>query len=62
MCNHSDDSGRYDYQSQANMCRWNCLKLAEALQPALPLTKAKQELEVFDQEFDRLDIARVKGG
>lgn len=53
ICNHSDDSGRYDYKSQPDICRWNCLKLAEALQGALPLSKSKQELEVFDQEFDR---------
>lgn len=53
VCNHSDDSGRYDYQSQPSICRWNCLKLAEAIQGALPLSKAKQELEIFDQEFDR---------
>lgn len=53
VCNHSDDGGRYDYQSQPSICRWNCLKLAEAIQGALPLSKAKQELELFDQEFDR---------
>ena len=53
VCNHSDDGGRYDYQSQPSICRWNCLKLAEAIQGALPLSKAKQELEIFDQEFDR---------
>ena len=56
VCNHSDDSGRYDYQSQPSICRWNCLKLAEAIQGALPLSKAKQELEIFDQEFDRWTI------
>lgn len=53
VCNHSDDGGRYDYQSQPSICRWNCLKLAEAIQGAVPLSKAKQELEIFDQEFDR---------
>ena len=58
VCNHSDDSGRYDYQSQPSICRWNCLKLAEAIQAALPLSKAKQELEIFDQEFDRYAVVR----
>lgn len=71
VCNHSDDSGRYDYQSQPSICRWNCLKLAEAIQGALPLSKAKQELEIFDQEFDRcywasmrrkLGLVEVDGG
>lgn len=31
VCNTSDDSGRYSYSAQPQICRWNCMKLAEAL-------------------------------
>ncbi len=33
--NHSDDGGRYDYQSQPAICHWNLQKLAAALTPVL---------------------------
>jgi len=33
--NHSDDDGRYDFQSQAGIGRWNLAKLATALRPLL---------------------------
>eukprot|EP00195_Chlamydomonas_chlamydogama_P001982 CAMPEP_0202917096 /NCGR_PEP_ID=MMETSP1392-20130828/70188_1 /ASSEMBLY_ACC=CAM_ASM_000868 /TAXON_ID=225041 /ORGANISM="Chlamydomonas chlamydogama, Strain SAG 11-48b" /LENGTH=354 /DNA_ID=CAMNT_0049609735 /DNA_START=89 /DNA_END=1150 /DNA_ORIENTATION=+ len=29
ICNGSDDSGRYDYKGQPDICRWNCEKFAE---------------------------------
>ncbi len=53
VCNHSDDGGRYAFQAQPDMCRWNCEKLAEALAPVLTLSRARNELAMFDQEFDR---------
>ena len=33
--NHSDDSGRYDYESQPGICLWNLGRLAVALTPLL---------------------------
>lgn len=33
--NHSDDSGRYDYESQPSICLWNMGRLAAALTPIL---------------------------
>merc|ERR1711879_291307 len=43
--NHSDDMGRYDYQSQVNIGLWNLDKLAVALKPLLSTDKHSQ-LEV----------------
>ena len=40
--NHSDDSGRYDYESQPDICYWNLGKLATALTPVLHNTKHHQ--------------------
>jgi len=33
--NHSDDSGRYDYESQPEIVRWNLKKLLQSLLPIL---------------------------
>ena len=33
--NHSDDSGRYDYESQPSICLWNLGRLAAALTPVI---------------------------
>ena len=33
--NHSDDSGRYDYESQPSICLWNLGRLATALTPII---------------------------
>ena len=36
ICNHSDNEGRYRYEAQPEICKWNLGKLAEALDPILP--------------------------
>ncbi|KAK7093051.1 hypothetical protein V1264_008706 [Littorina saxatilis] len=53
ICNGSDDGGRYTYESQPEICKWNCGKLAEAIQDAVPLEKTKAELDIFDEEFSK---------
>jgi uncharacterized protein YdiU (UPF0061 family) len=35
--NGSDGSGRYTFKNQPDICKWNLDKLAEALDPELPL-------------------------
>ena len=35
------------------MCKWNCMKLAEAVRWALPEKVAREELPVFDVEYER---------
>ena len=47
ICNASDNSGRYSYQAQPAICRWNLGKLAEALAPELPAGRAKAVLEEY---------------
>uniref|UniRef100_T1ILI2 non-specific serine/threonine protein kinase n=1 Tax=Strigamia maritima TaxID=126957 RepID=T1ILI2_STRMM len=53
ICNSSDDGGRYTYVKQPEICKWNLMKLAEALAPFLPLEQSMQELAVFEAEFDK---------
>ena len=36
ILNHSDDSGRYDYESQPQIFLWNLQRLAQALLTIVP--------------------------
>ena len=47
VCNSSDDGGRYSYAKQPEICKWNLFKLAEALQPLIPLDESKEIIEEF---------------
>lgn len=60
ICNGSDDSGRYSYKQQPTVCKWNCGKLAEALAPLLPMQKSKPILDTFDDEYERVYIAKMR--
>lgn len=51
ICNGSDDGGRYTYKKQPEMCKWNCVKLAEAIKDVVPITETKPHVDLFDQEF-----------
>eukprot|EP00903_Cladosiphon_okamuranus_P008307 g7991.t1 len=49
--NGSDSGGRYSYEKQPQMCKWNLQKFAEALSPALPLVDSKAALDKYDELF-----------
>lgn len=40
-----DDMARYSYKAQPEICKWNLIKLAEALADILPLAKSRALLE-----------------
>jgi len=44
--NFTDDGGRYAYDRQPAICRWNLCKLAEALAPCLPPEMSKEGLSL----------------
>jgi uncharacterized protein YdiU (UPF0061 family) len=62
ICNSSDNTGRYSYKNQPEICRWNLMKLAEALLPVLPLEQSSQILETFWTHFGKThrEITRRK--
>jgi serine/tyrosine/threonine adenylyltransferase len=62
ICYFQDTGGRYTLRQQPNICEWNCIKLAEALNhPALPLTKSKSIVEkVFKEEFNRHYLNKMR--
>ncbi|ESO86801.1 hypothetical protein LOTGIDRAFT_128503 [Lottia gigantea] len=53
ICNGSDDGGRYSYKNQPEICKWNCMKLGEAIQEAVPVDQTKPFLSLFDEEFSK---------
>lgn len=54
ICNGSDHEGRYAFKNQPSICKWNCKKLGEAIEPLLPLEVSSKILEEeFDSTFDR---------
>lgn len=61
VCNASDNAGRYTYSKQPQVCKWNLQKLAEALEPELPLVLAEAILkEEFDSEFQRHYLQKMR--
>lgn len=65
ICNGSDNTGRYAYNKQPEICKWNLTKFAEALVPELPLEISMPILEEeYDAEFEKhyLQIMRRKLG
>lgn len=51
ICNTSDEGGRYSYENQPAVCKWNLFKLAEALESHMPM----EETAVFiEEEYDKL--------
>lgn len=60
MCNASDNSGRYTYQAQPAICRWNLLKLAEALDPELPPDRAKAVMEEYLDLYNGFYLANMR--
>lgn len=64
ICNASDNSGRYSYQAQPAICRWNLVKLAEALAPELPPDRAEAVIDEYLGLFNGfyLDNMRKKLG
>merc|ERR1739838_117698 len=62
ICNASDENGRYTYAKQPEICKWNLLKFAEAIQEALPLRQSTKILEeVYESRFEASYSAGMRG-
>ncbi|KAM3587701.1 uncharacterized protein V6R79_012236 [Siganus canaliculatus] len=64
ICNASDKKGRYSYQAQPSVCRWNLARLAEALGSELDSAQAGVILDDFMPTYEGfyLSIMRRKLG
>ena len=47
ICNHTDDQGRYSYNNQPYVARWNLMVLANALGVIIDKKKAIEYLNSF---------------
>jgi uncharacterized protein YdiU (UPF0061 family) len=56
--NGSDNSGRYSYEKQPEICKWNLIKLSEVLAPLLDLNISAELIKEYDniyqQKYDHL--------
>lgn len=64
VCNASDKKGRYSYEAQPYVCRWNLARLAEALGTELQPARAGAILDEFMSLYEGfyLDNMRRKLG
>jgi len=56
MCSgllHADNGGRYAFNKQPEICKWNCVKLAEALFLLAPIERLMNAVEFFDEIFQQ---------
>lgn len=60
ICNASDESGRYSYKAQPAICRWNLVKLAEALAPDLPPEQAEAVLDEYLPLYNTFYMANMR--
>uniref|UniRef100_H3CSG3 Selenoprotein O n=1 Tax=Tetraodon nigroviridis TaxID=99883 RepID=H3CSG3_TETNG len=60
ICNASDNSGRYSYQAQPAICRWNLVKLAEALAPELPPDRAEAVMDEYLALFNGFYLQNMR--
>ncbi|OCT89072.1 hypothetical protein XELAEV_18017693mg [Xenopus laevis] len=61
ICNGSDNMGRYAYNKQPEICKWNLGKLAEALVPELPIDISQSILdEEYDAEFRKHYMQKMR--
>lgn len=62
--NHSDPEGRYAFDRQPGVGRWNCAALAEAVVPLMTEADAADALDAFAPAFEReyLRLLRAKLG
>ncbi|OWZ10874.1 Selenoprotein O [Phytophthora megakarya] len=51
ICNTSDDRGRYRYEAQPEICKWNCEVLADQLGLVVDRTDLESGLEAFDAVY-----------
>ncbi|GMF36089.1 unnamed protein product [Phytophthora fragariaefolia] len=52
VCNTSDDRGRYRYEAQPQICKWNCSVLADQLGLVTDRAGLEPALEVFDDVYE----------
>jgi uncharacterized protein YdiU (UPF0061 family) len=55
-----DNGGRYSYRNQPSICKWNCSKLAESIKMYLPMSRAKEAYEKFDDIYQEHYLNKMR--
>ena len=53
ICNHSDDWGRYTYEKQPEMAKWNLMMLQDSIKVILSDSEAKEFKKYIEDNFDK---------
>ena len=62
ISNYSDKSGRYCFEHQPNVCKWNLNRLAEALSPVLDTVQAQKYIkDNYDKLFENYYSQKMRG-
>ena len=61
ICNHSDYQGRYAFNQQPNIAKWNLSVLAQALLPLVDKDELVEQLEGFDNVFSEQYFSIMNG-
>ncbi|XP_067284195.1 selenoprotein O2 isoform X2 [Pseudorasbora parva] len=60
VCNASDKKGRYSYEAQPYVCRWNLARLAEALGTELQPARAQAILDEFMSLYEGFYLSNMR--
>eukprot|EP00753_Platysulcus_tardus_P004891 PLAT12749.3.p1 GENE.PLAT12749.3~~PLAT12749.3.p1 ORF type:complete len:663 (+),score=294.92 PLAT12749.3:272-1990(+) len=60
ICNGSDEEGRYAFDKQPSICKWNLQRLAESLQPLLPADASAPAIDSYDDLYAAAYLQRMR--
>ena len=61
VSNQSDQEARYCYENQPSVCKWNLMRLAEALDPLIPLEESSMYIESHYDELYTAEYLTIMG-
>ncbi|MEA1879343.1 MAG: YdiU family protein, partial [Campylobacterota bacterium] len=53
VCNHTDEQGRYSFENQPSVAKWNLERLMMALSPLTTIDKMQKALVMYDKIYTR---------
>ena len=60
VSNHSDNEARYRYEEQPKTCKWNLMRLSEALDPLLPIEWSSNYVNShFDELYSQTYLSQM---
>jgi uncharacterized protein YdiU (UPF0061 family) len=60
ICNHTDAGGRYAFDAQPSIGRWNCYALANALTSLVPVSELEAPLAEYEHTYREAYLGRMR--